>query len=198
IPETARAEELSLSEWIALTNFKSGQQFSADHAQDVHAEMFDVVDDQNHVVRQASRFEVHGQRLKHRAVHIFVLNRHGELFLQRRSRWKDAHPLRWDSSAAGHLNAGQGYDETAPRELMEELGIEANCQMIGTLPASAATGWEFVQLYRAEHDGPFRLAPAEIDSGNFFTLEQLDRWTQSRPRDFANGFLECYKLFRRL
>jgi 16S rRNA (adenine1518-N6/adenine1519-N6)-dimethyltransferase len=196
VAETVRAEELSLAQWITLTNFRSGQQYTESHAQDVHGEMFDVVDDQNNVLRQATRHEVHSERLLHRAVHIFVLNQRGELFLQRRSRWKDAHPLRWDSSAAGHLNAGQGYDETAPRELMEELGVTAECAPIGDLPASRATGWEFVRLYRAEHDGPFHLAPAEIDSGGFFTLEQLDRWAKARPADFASGFLECYRLFR--
>src|SRR4029434_3903946 len=99
-------------------------------------------------------------------------------------RGKDAHPLRWDSSAAGHLNAGQGYDETAPRELLEELGVEAECKPIGSLPASRETGWEFVRIYAAEHNGPFRLAPAEIDSGGFFKLEQLDTWTVARPKDF--------------
>jgi 16S rRNA (adenine1518-N6/adenine1519-N6)-dimethyltransferase len=196
VEETVRAEELSLAKWIALTNFRSGQQYTEAHAQDVHGEMFDVVDDQNNVLRQASRHEVHTQRLKHRAVHIFVLNQLGDLFLQRRSRWKDAHPLRWDSSAAGHLNASHGYDETAPRELLEELGIAAECSAIGDIPASRATGWEFVRLYVAKHDGPFRLAPAEIDSGGFFTLDQLDRWTQARPQDFASGFLECYRFFR--
>ena len=158
--------------------------------------MFDVVDEENNVLRQASRHEVHTQRLRHRAVHIFVLNKRGELFLQRRSRWKDAHPLRWDSSAAGHLNAGQSYDETAPRELLEELGVTAECKTLGDLPATQKTGWEFVRIYTAEHEGPFRLAPAEIDSGGFFTIDQLDRWIQARPRDFASGFLECYRVFR--
>jgi 16S rRNA (adenine1518-N6/adenine1519-N6)-dimethyltransferase len=196
VAETVRAEELSLAQWIALTNFRSGQAYSESHAQDVHGEMFDVVDESDQVIRQASRHEVHTNRLLHRAIHVFVFNERGDLFLQRRSRWKDAHPLRWDSSAAGHLNAGHGYDETAPRELLEELGVEAQCVQIGALPASRETGWEFVRVYRAEHNGPFRLAPAEIDCGGFFSIEQLDRWTQARPKDFASGFLACYRLFR--
>jgi len=55
-----------------------------------------------------------------------------------------------------------------------------------------------VRLYGAAHEGPFRLAPAEIDSGAFFTLDQLDRWIDARPGDFATGFIECYRLFRQL
>ncbi|MGB8169078.1 MAG: hypothetical protein WCF18_16395, partial [Chthoniobacteraceae bacterium] len=61
---------------------------------------------------------------------------------------------------------------------------------------SAATGWEHVRLYRAAHDGPFKLNAAELDGGGFFTLEQIDRWTTMRPEDFATGFLECWKVYR--
>jgi 16S rRNA (adenine1518-N6/adenine1519-N6)-dimethyltransferase len=194
--ETVRAEELSLLQWINLTNLVAG--YRGEDAQDIHGEMFDVVGEANEVLRLASRHDVHTQNLRHRAVHVFVFNHRGELFLQRRSRAKDRHPLLWDSSAAGHLNAGDTYDLTAPRELQEELGVSAPCVSIGDIGASEETGWEFIRVYRAEHDGPFRLAPAEIDSGGFFTLEQIQRWVSARPQDFAPGFLECYRLFSAL
>ncbi|MDR3402425.1 MAG: 16S rRNA (adenine(1518)-N(6)/adenine(1519)-N(6))-dimethyltransferase RsmA [Chthoniobacter sp.] len=210
VKETTRAEELSLEQWIALTNFATAAGLPSaspaaggtpalqpEHAaQDVHGEIFDVVDAEDRVTGQLSRHEVHRQKLLHRAVHIFVFNEHGDLFLQRRSRWKDTHPLRWDSSAAGHVNAGDTYAGTAPREIEEELGVSATVEEIGALPPSQATGWEHVRLYRAHHDGPFRLNPAELDGGGFFTLEQIDRWTTARPQDFATGFLECWRLFR--
>lgn len=195
VQETVRAEELSLAQWIDLTNFVAAHPTGA-AAQDVHGEIFDVVDQTDTVVRQATRHEVHTDKLLHRAVHILVFNQAGELYLQRRSRWKDMHPLAWDSSAAGHVGTGDSYDTTAPREVEEELGVEAQCQLIATIPACEETGWEFVHLYRAEHEGPFRPAPAEIDSGGFFTLAQIDAWTAARPQDFAPGFLRCYRLYR--
>ncbi|MES2572573.1 MAG: NUDIX domain-containing protein, partial [Verrucomicrobiota bacterium] len=167
-------------------------------AQDVHGEIFDVVDENDVVRHQASRHEVHLNHWRHRAVHIFVFDEHGQLFLQKRSKWKDKFPQTWDSSAAGHVNAGQEYDETARREIEEELGVSAELEPIGSLPAGPGTGWEFVRLYRARHDGPFTLNPAEIESGAFFSLEQIDRWIAARPRDFAPGFLECWKAFRLL
>jgi len=195
--ETCRGEELSLEQWIALTNFVTGATAPADaaHAQDIHGEIFDVVDADDRVTGQMSRHEVHRQKLLHRAVHIFVFNQRGELFLQRRSRWKDVHPLRWDSSAAGHVNAGQTYEETAPRELEEELGVSAPVELIGSIPPSDHTGWEHVRLYRSAHEGPFKLHPAEIETGGFFTRDQIERWTTARPEDFATGFLECWRLF---
>ena len=196
--ETARAEELSLEQWIALTNFVTGTiapQTTATAAQDVHGEIFDVVDENDRVIAQASRHEVHRRGLRHRAVHVFVFNRRGDVFLQKRSRWKDRHPGQWDSSAAGHVNAGDTYMDTAPREIREELGIDAQPQEVASLVACENTGWEFVRLFRAEHEGPFVLPPAEIESGAFFTREQIARWIAARPKDFAPGFLECWRTF---
>lgn len=195
VAETVRAEELDLAQWVAITNLLGGRHDST-AAQDVHGEIFDVVDEQDQVIRQASRYDVHEQNLRHRAVHIFVFNEEGDLFLQRRSRWKDKHPLQWDSSAAGHVEAGHSYDDTAPREVLEEIGVQAECERLAEIAACPETGWEFVHLYRAKHNGPFKVAPAEIDSGAFFTLKQIDRWTRRRPEDFAPGFLKCYQLWR--
>jgi 16S rRNA (adenine1518-N6/adenine1519-N6)-dimethyltransferase len=200
LPEAVRAEALSLGQWVELTNFvartRGALVAASEAAQDVHGEMFDVVDEENRVIRQASRFEVHRDRLSHRAVHIFVFNKSGELFLQKRSRWKDMHPGRWDSSASGHLNAGQDYDETAVRELQEELGVESDVEFILDIPASRETGREFVRLYRAEHRGPFRLPPAEIECGGFFPLHVVDRWMVRRPDDFSPAFRYCYGLYK--
>jgi len=195
VEETTRAEELSLAQWIALTNFARGTEPTT-VGQDVHGEMFDVVDENDRVTGQTSRFNAHAQKLRHRAIHVFVFNAHGDLFLQKRSRWKDQCPGLWDSSAAGHVNAGEDYAATAPREVAEELGVAAEVEEIAALPASAGTGWEFVRLYRARHEGPFRLPPGEIESGAFFTLAQIARWSAARPQDFAPGFLECWRVFQ--
>ena len=194
ISETARAEELNLTQWIQLTNRMRPQNQTV--AQDVYGEQFDVVDETNQVTGKASRHEVHTKKLRHRAVHVFVFNDLGELFLQKRSRWKDAHPLKWDSSASGHLNAGDDYDETAVREVTEELGVQTEVELIGEIAAGPNTGHEFVHLYRAIHEGPFILPRSEIESGSFFPISTIQRWITARPHDFATGFLECFRLFK--
>ena len=190
-----RAEELSLEQWIALANTVHSPAENAVASNG--AELFQVVDENDHVVTAAPRSEVHGNNLRHRAVHLFIFNREGELFLQKRSPWKDRHPLLWDSSAAGHVEAGEDYDETATRELKEELGVEAELTRVVKLPCSARTGWEFIWLYRGAHDGPFTLARSEIEHGEFFPVEIVQGWVNARPREFAPGFLECWSAFPR-
>jgi 16S rRNA (adenine1518-N6/adenine1519-N6)-dimethyltransferase len=190
----ARAEQLSLEQWIALSE-RSRLGLSTGPGAAV-AEGFPVVDENDHVLGDAPRSEVHGNNLRHRAVHLFIFNRQGELFLQKRSRWKDRHPLLWDSSAAGHVEAGEKYDETAARELEEELGVKAELTRVVKLPCQEKTGWEFIWLYRGEHEGPFNLAKAEIEHGDFFPVGVVSRWVKARPQDFAPGFLECWNAFK--
>jgi 16S rRNA (adenine1518-N6/adenine1519-N6)-dimethyltransferase len=191
----ARAEELSLLQWIALSNLAAGN--STERAQTESQERFAVVDADDRVIGSARRSKVHANNLLHRAVHILVFNLCDELFLQKRSRGKDRHPLLWDSSAAGHVDAGEGYDEAARRELREELGVDADLHRIAKLPASVRTGLEFIWVYKGVHDGPFTLARTEIEFGDFFPRAVVSGWIAARPADFAPGFLECWKAFVR-
>ena len=190
----ARAEELSLQQWIALSNL-------ADRAAlDTHPsppdERFPVVDEEDRVIGEAPRAEVHGNNLRHRAVHILIFNDRGELFLQKRSEWKDRHPRVWDSSAAGHVDAGEDYDVAAQRELQEELGVTAALERVVRLPASEATGQEFIWVYQARHNGPFHLAAAEIEFGAFYPTAIVAKWIKARPAEFAPGFIECWRAYR--
>jgi len=159
-------------------------------------EQFPVVDEKDEVRGHAARSEVHGNNLRHRAVHILIFNRVGELYLQRRSRWKDRHPLKWDSSAAGHVAAGESYDETARRELNEELGLDVPLQRIVKLPASSRTDNEFIWSYRGVVSGDPIPNKCEIERGVFFAPAVIDGWTSARPDDFAPGFLESWKAYR--
>jgi 16S rRNA (adenine1518-N6/adenine1519-N6)-dimethyltransferase len=190
----ARAEELALEQWIALSNLAGSCEMPV--TTQLGSERFPVVDDQDLLLGDATRAEVHGNNLRHRAVHIFIFNHLGELFLQKRSRWKDRHPRLWDSSAAGHVGVGEDYDVAASRELREELGVITELTRIVKLSASEKTGREFIWLYQARHDGPFELAHSEIEHGEFFPIEVVSEWVNARPDDFAPGFVECWQAFR--
>ncbi len=195
LPETVRAEEMSLKQWVDLVMRLDEHPLSA-HPQSGE-ELFDVVDEQNQVVEQRPRAEVHRDKLIHRATHIFVFNSKGELFLQKRSQLKDSSPGKWDSSAAGHLDVGEPYEAAALRELEEELGISGvPVEKLALLTPSANTGWEFVELFRAEYSGKVRWPGAEIETGAFFPVAVLDDWVARRPGDFASGFVECWKVYR--
>jgi 16S rRNA (adenine1518-N6/adenine1519-N6)-dimethyltransferase len=193
LPATARAEELSLQQWKKLTNLLAPLRVKGTDQQELLA----VVDADDRPAEPRDRVTIHRDGLLHRAVHIFILNREGDLFLQKRSHRKDRFPDRWDSSAAGHVDAGESYNDCAHRELKEELGIAVSLVECGRVPASARTDQEFISIYSGIHEGPLSWNPYEIETGGFFRLEMIDRWIEERPADFADGFLECYRTVRK-
>ena len=148
----------------------------------------------------ATRAEVHAQRLTHRAVHVFVFNKRGDLLLQKRSLLKDMCPGLWDSSVSGHLDSGESYETAAIRELEEEMGIttETVPEEIARIAPGVETGWEHVRLYRIRHDGALRFPAAEVDAVMWFPLAEIAAWIAAHPADFAPGFMECWKKFTAL
>lgn len=193
LPVTARAEEISLGQWVKITQIYDEHPLKNIPQSD--DEVFDVVDEDDVVVRQEKRSVVHAENLIHRAVHVLVFNKKKEVLLQKRSILKDKCPGLWDSSAAGHLEAGEGYDACAPRELKEELAIDAEVQHIAQLKPSENTGWEHIGLYVARYDGALRFPCSEIEHAVWFDMDQLNDWIAVRPEDFAPGFLECWAVF---
>ena len=196
IDPNARAEELSLLQWIALANCVAPP--PRQEMRSTPDEQFPVVDKNDRIHHYASRAEVHGNNLRHRAVHILIFNQSGHVYLQQRSRWKDRHPLKWDSSASGHVTAGENYDETARRELKEELGIDVVLERIFRLTASSATDHEFIWGYRGVVSGDLAPNKCEIETGVFFSPAVIDGWILARPDHFTPGFLECWKTYRKM
>lgn len=153
-------------------------------------ELFDVVDEQDRVVRQAPRREVHAHGWLHRAVHVLVFNRAGQVFLQKRSMSKDMSPGLWDSSCSGHLDAGEDYDQAAWRELQEEIGLELPAPPARRLRIEACedTVQEFVWVYQVEAEGPFTLCPEEIERGEWIAPADLDHRIAAQPDAYCSAF----------
>lgn len=194
LPASVRAEALGLAQWIELSN-RLEPHPAGRHAQS-GAEIFDVVDEEDRVTGQFTRAEVHAGRLRHRAVHILVFNARREVYLQKRSFLKDSHAGKWDSSASGHLDAGEDYATAAARELEEELWLRPSQPPVrlGKIEAGPGTDMEFVEIFRAESDGKgIRIHGNEIDSGTFFPVDLVSRWMESRPEDFATGFRTVFR-----
>jgi isopentenyldiphosphate isomerase len=164
----------------------------------VTEEIFDVVNERDEVISQASRREVHARGLRHRAVHVLVFNARGEVFLQKRSLLKDRQPGVWDSSASGHVESGEDYDACAVREVREELGVTLTepPERLFKFDACEATDQEFVWVYHARHEGPFTLPPEEIERGGWFAPAEVTRWIAERPQEFATALVAIWKRFQ--
>lgn len=156
----------------------------------MNTEWFDVVNERDEVIGRAPREQLHARGLRHRAVHVLVFNARGQLFLQKRSQRKDREPGLWDSSASGHVDAGEDYDTAAVRELQEELGVRPGqpLQRWFKLSACPETDQEFVWVYRLQHEGPFVWPAEEIEDGAWFDPGAVSRWVRQQPGVFARAF----------
>jgi isopentenyldiphosphate isomerase len=160
-------------------------------------EILEVVDSGDNVLCTATRAEIHRKGLQHRAVHIFVFNESGDMYIQRRSESKDRHPLKLDSSAAGHVDPGESYQETAERELKEELSISASVREVLKISSCELTDNEHVVLFSAVTDEEPRPNPDEILWGGFMSREDLSHSMKENPNDFVPAFILLWEEFVR-
>jgi isopentenyl-diphosphate delta-isomerase type 1 len=159
------------------------------------SEILEIVDSHDKVIGTGSRGEIHRMGFFHRAVHMFVFNPAGQVYIQRRSRSKDRHPGKLDSSAAGHVDPGETYEETAIRELQEELGIQAEVKEILRVPASEQTDNEHVVLFEVVTESEPVPNPEEIQWGAFLGRERVTRLMEEAPEDFVPAFILLWRKF---
>ena len=96
---------------------------------DSQEELLTQTDSANNVIGPLGRKIAHNSGGKYyRTIYVLVFNKQGEMLLQKRSPTKDLYPNCWDISVGGHVNFGDTYEDTAVRELKEELGIKANIE----------------------------------------------------------------------
>lgn len=154
-----------------------------------------VVDEDDNVVGWASRGECHKRGLIHRSVYVIVLNDRDEVFLQKRSKRKDLYPGLYACSASGHVEYGESYEEAARRELMEELGVNAQLKWIGKFKCFSEIEREISALYLCRHNGPFKLNTEEISEGKFVSVGEIKMMLKEGEREFAYGSVLALKEF---
>lgn len=160
------------------------------------SEIFDVVDLDDNVVGKATRGEVHGGQLIHRATHILVFDSLGNVLLQKRSQWKDTFPGAWTTSCAGHVDSGESYEACAIRELGEELGIcvlPATVHFVEKLGPCCETANEWVAVFFTMASGPFQPEAAEVAELKWIAPDALNTWISSEPEVFAPSFVYVWQ-----
>ena len=137
-------------------------------------ETVQIVNEENTEIAAVSRWIMREQQLIHRGCYILVFNLTGDLFVQKRTMTKDVYPGYYDVAAGGVVLAGESYEESAERELAEELGIKE----VPLTPCfdnyfEDATNKVWGRVFRCTHEGPFTLQKEEIESGGFMDVTQI-------------------------
>ena len=114
------------------------------------------------------------------------------MLIQKRSPYVSSFPNRWDDSAAGHVDEGEGYFEAAVRELKEEVGIEnVVLKEVGKhyseITEETPIRKRFNMVYEGQYDGSTQCDPHEVSEVRWISMKDLQDWIQKQPSDFSQG-----------
>lgn len=134
-----------------------------------------IVDGDNNVVDAVPRSTMRTKGMLHRTTYLLVFNSKGEILVQTRTTTKDIFPGLLDFAAGGVVLAGETHQQSAERELHEELGIGVPLQYafelyfedIHSIPRNRNWG----RVYTCVCDGPFILQKEEVASAEFVGIE---------------------------
>lgn len=143
---------------------------------DTTSEMLPVVEPAGIVTGQASRSFCHsGSHILHPVVHLQIINRYGQIFLQKRSETKDLLPGRWDTAVGGHVSYGESIEEALRREVAEELSFyDYNPVIIASYINETEIETELVSVFAAV--GNFELDPHndEVSEGRYWDVAEIE------------------------
>src|SRR3989338_2093040 len=82
-----------------------------------------IIDEQENIIGEETRENIHNQGLLHREVHVWFYTPKGEIIFQHREKDKDTYPDLFDATVCGHVEISLDYENTALQEVQEETGI---------------------------------------------------------------------------
>lgn len=158
------------------------------------------VDENDKPIGGGTKQEALANGIWHRIVRIFLINSKGEVLVQKRGKHVFSLPGRWDQSAAGHVDEGEGYLEAAYRELKEELGIEGiELREMGRFSREETDETQikkrFNVVYSASFDGTIDFNKEEVSEVRWILPDDLQKWMDERPDDFTQGCIRSFREF---
>ena len=132
-----------------------------------------LYDDAGRPCGSAPRSRMRAENLRHGATGVVVLDPAGRVFVHRRTTTKDVYPGRYDFAAGGVLLAGEDPLAAARREAAEELGVTSELVPLGEADYADEHARYHAFLYVTTWDGPLRLQPEEVASGEWLAVDEL-------------------------
>lgn len=161
----------------------------------IKREFLEVIDEDCNPIGIFTREEIHKNKFCHKAVHIFLFNDKGEIYLQKKAETMDENPGLWSSSVSGHVRVGESFLTAAQRELKEELSIKVKLEEVLKVKPSEYTGRQCIVLYVGKTIKNPHPNPLEIREGRFFTKEEVNTLLKNHPEKFTLTFQLLWKLY---
>lgn len=164
-------------------------------------ERIPVVDKDDNVLAYKRRGDMTDDECK-RCVCIWVENNKGQVLLQQRSRKVKIDPGLWGTAVLGTVTDDNTYDDTALRELEEEIGLTGfPLNKTNKLQYKSSFGWRMGQGYIVVCDWPiekFKLQESEVAQVIWADKKQIiDEITNKTPHSlpYVMAYVTWPKLF---
>lgn len=141
-------------------------------------ELLDIADENGNLTGEVmEREKAHELNLLHWEISVFLINDKKEVLLQKRAATKKMNPNMW-GSCAGHVDSGEGIEETALRELEEEIGIKFSIDDLHVLEEMQVTKKEInshlTRVYYVYYNGnDFKIQTEELSEVKWFNIEDV-------------------------
>lgn len=156
-------------------------------------EIFDLVDENDHVVGQETRTKVHQQGYWHRGAHVLIFTPDGKMLVQQRSKTKSQSPLLLDCSVSEHVLEGETYYDAAIRGLKEEIGLIGVViePIIKFRMNYGVNDNEVSMIFKGVADPELvRFDPDEIENVDYFDVQELEHLMTDQPSVFSYWFFQ--------
>jgi isopentenyldiphosphate isomerase len=181
----------------------------------IRNELLDIVDENDVIVSQDTRENIHAKGLLHREIHVWFITPDGKMIFQHRAKDKDTYPDLLDATVGGHVDLGMNYGDTAVKETFEETGIHAGINDLHFLKKLRGRSEDRVtgkinNVFRTQYAYIFegKVSDLKVEEGKAIGFEE---WPLEKvlnlngadkrkfiPMNYSSEFLDLFKQIKTL
>jgi len=162
-------------------------------------EILAEIDKDGKIIGKMTRSQAHdGSKKLHPVIHVHILNRRGDVLLQKRNINKKIQPGKWDTAVGGHISFGEELNKAIEREAYEELGLKnLKFDFVTKYIWESEIEKEMVFVFVAIHEDFDFIPNKEVDDVKFWTKNAIE--TNLRKEVFTPNFeIEYERILKKL
>lgn len=164
-------------------------------------ERIQIVDENDQPIGASTRQEAWARGSFYRLVQIVLRDENGNFLLQKRSMQKPLYPGRWTNAASGHVDEGETYETSAPRELKEEIGVDTPLTFVGKFLVQKEEDGKIINQFNGVFEGKISqdtkltLQPEEVSETKWLTGKDLQASIMANHDDFTPAMVRAFEEF---